>query len=1799
MIELTDYAITEKIYDGIKTVVYRGYRKKDHQAVIIKGLQNQYLEPRRIAQFHHEYQVTQGLNLQGIVKPYGLHKCNNSWVLIFEDDHGESLRTLLDKQKTIDVPLFLELAIQLAHAVGELHVHHIIHKDIKPANIIINLEKKQIKLTDFSISSKLHTENPTLCNPDLLEGTLLYMSPEQTGRMNRSVDYRTDLYSLGIVFYEMLVGHPPFESSDALELVHCHIAKRPTAVHVLNPTVPHTISHMIMKLLAKTAESRYQSAFGLKADLIGCLVQYQEHGNIQPFEFGNKDRWDRFHIPQKLYGREQELDVLLTSFERVNAGQTEFMLVAGYSGIGKSMLVQEIYKPITQQRGYFCAGKFDQFQRNIPYSAVVKAFANLVRQLLTESTERVRLWRERLLNALGCNGQVVIEVLPEVELIIGKQPPVEVLPPTAAQNRFNHVFRQFLRVFAQAEHPLVLFLDDLQWADSATLKLLELILTDEETRHLLLIGAYRDNEVDMSHPLMLTLDTLRREQVNISQITLSALQLVHVTHLLVDTLHSDIEAVKPLAELIVQKTQGNPFFSTQFLKTLHQERLFTFDFEQACWRWDVQKIHAYGITDNVVDLMIAKLRKLPPATQQVLQLAACVGNQFSLQTLATIYQHRLKETFYTLLPTIQEGLILPVSTLEIDPQDESVLLIAHYRFLHDRVQQAAYALINNDQKQSVHLSIGRLLIQNLTPQERSDNLFEIVDHLNLGQPLMTDANELIELARLNLEAGQKAKLATAYQASWTYLSNCRQSLNALAGSAMWTYYYDLSYTLHRELIEAAYLNGYFSESERLVQHTIAQARTVLEKADIYNALIIQYTMQAQYVLATEAGRQALRLLGVDLPTDDLRAALFTEMQQVTKNLGQRPIAALLNAPDMRLPEKQIEIRLMNNLIGATYFSNPALLYVIIAKSVNLSLQYGNSVEAAMGYSCYGIVLGAVLGDYQTAYAFGTMGMKLADRYNGLAQKCKAWELFANMSLIWVKHLREADAISEEAFKAGVDGGELQFASYTLVHLLTHAFYEGKPLETILSEYSPKYLNFAEKTKNQLAIDSMLGYQLIIWNLTGRTTDKESFHLDNLSEADYLTQCHKNKNLAPVCRYYVSKCQLYYLYGDYHKALELALETDDVIYALVTLAPVAEHNFYTSLSIIACYPSFSAEEKTRYWQRLEQNQRKLQHWAENCEANFLHKYLLIKAEMARLEQDVLSAMEHYDLAIASASQYEYTQNEALANELAAKFWLARGKSDIAQLYMKKAQYGYYLWGAKCKLADLEKMYPQLLSLLPEGRLNSNDGQTVTATMTSSYGAHSFITIGAKSQLDLASVIKASQAISSEFVLHHLLERLMRVVIENAGAEEGWLILKKQGQLVLGAYGNVAMDNIQILQNIPLDHAHCQDPCLCLSTAVVSYVSRTQMPVVLADACQDDVFANDPYTVQKQPKSVLCLPLVYQKNLIGVLYLENNLTTGTFTPERLTVLKLLCSQIAISLENARFIDELEHAHVAIRHHADNLETLVAQRTEELARANAEITTLNQQLHAENLRMGAELEVTQRLQQMLLPKPIELSEIQPLEIVGFMLPADEVGGDYYDVLQRDGRVVCGIGDVTGHGLESGVLMLMVQMAVRTLLENQVDDLESFLTVINRAIYANVERMQSDKTLTLLLLDYQAGIVRLCGQHEEVLHVRGDGVVKRINTLELGFPIGLETDIQAYLQHLEIPLAVGEGIVLYTDGITEARALNKTLYGVPRLCHVIQQTWTSGVETVKQAIVADVQQHLGQAPIFDDMTLLIIKRC
>jgi len=1777
MIEINGYEILTQIYESDNSIVYRGIRQQDNLPVILKMLKQDYPTPAQITHYRQEYEITRNLNLEGVIKAYSLEEYQRTLVIILEDFGGNSLKRLTNnseqKQAITSFNQFLDIAIQATEILAQIHAANVIHKDLNPANLVFNPETKQLKIIDFGISTQLTRENPTLKNPNVLEGTLAYISPEQTGRMNRSLDYRTDFYSLGVTFYELLTGKLPFETNDALELVHCHIAKVPVAPHEVNPEIPKAVSEIVMKLMAKTAEERYQSAFGIRNDLAECLQQLQTTGNISDFPLGTQDISDHFQIPQKIYGREAEFETLITAFERVanppesplakgGLGGVEMMLVAGYSGIGKSSLVAEIHKPNTRLRGYFTEGKFDQFQKSIPYSAVVNAFKGLVRQLLTESEAQLEQWRAKLSSAFGINGQVIIDVIPEVELIVGTQPPVPELGASESQNRFNIVFGNFIRAFCTKEHPLVIFLDDLQWADSATLKLIELMMTDADMQYLFLIGAYRDNEVSPSHPLIMTLDGLLKEGATINYITLAPLALENISQIIADTLYSDTNSVTPLAELVMRKTGGNPFFVNQFLKTLHAENLIKFNLQQHIWLWNIAQIDAQNITDNVVELMTGKLKKLPELTQKVLRLASCIGASFYLSTLAIVSEKSKEVVFSDLVVAVQNGFILPTSEL-----DEN-LLIQDYKFLHDRVQQAAYALIDEDQKKAVHLQIGRLLLASVSADELPEKIFEIVDHLNLAWELITEQSERVELARLNLDAGKKAKASTAYAAALEqYFTTGIEMLPREA----WQEYYDLTFSLYRERSECEYLCGNFEKAEELFDLILIRVKSNVEIAEIQSLHVILYEQTSKYVDAIKIGSETLNILGLRLPTTDkseISSEFELELQLYRASLERIKIADLIDAPKMTNPEIIVCMKLLMNLTAPAYFVDQDLLALISLKMVNLSLENGNSDLSAHGYAFWGFLAGARLVDYERGYEFGKLAMRLNEQFNNINLVSKVCDMLGGHISPWRSHLRQSIPILRKGYLAGVETGDV-YVSYNSYNLILQRIISAENFDSILEEAN-KHFEFIKKIKNDVFAAVQQLHRHFILNLQGLTIDKFSFNDEEFDEFECLQMWNDNGFMTGIAPYNIFKAQILFLYGDYENALEKIRTSDKILVFISGIPSQCEHYLYYSLILTALYPTATHSEQQEYEEILKFNQQKMKIWADNCPENFLHKYLLVEAEIARITSKSIEIIwDLYDRAIASAHENEYIQNEALGNELAAKFWLGKGKEEIAQLYMRKAHYGYQLWGAKRKVEDLEQKYPQLLSK-KYGKKTTNLGITVRSISTS--------TTGGGSDLDFATVIKASQVLAGEITLDKLLAKLMKILLANGGAQKGVLVLSERGKLTIEANSEVDKEQVEVLQNISVES------CEILPIGAIQYVARTQEDVVLSDATKEGVFTKEPYIVKNQPKSLLCAPIINQGQLIGILYLENNLTKGAFTPDRLEVLKILSSQAAISIENARLYQ--------------NLEDKVAERTAQLAEANQEISTLNEMLKKDNLRMGAELDIVKQLQQMVLPKQSELEAIEGLEIAGYMEPADEVGGDYYDVLQQDGRVKISIGDVTGHGLESGVLMIMAQTAVRTLQKMNETDPVKFLDVLNQTLYDNLQRMNSGKNMSLAILDYAGGVLKLSGQHEEMIVVRADGKLECIDTMDLGFPIGLVEEIGDFIAQQEVQLNSGDVVVLYTDGIPEAFDINKVQYGLERLWQVVIDNHLRSAQEIREAVIDDLRQYIGVQRVFDDITLVVIKQ-
>ncbi|XZO04461.1 MAG: AAA family ATPase [Microcoleus sp.] len=1555
MLSIPGVAVVTLLYESANSLVYRAIREADNQPLILKLLKDSYPTPQELVRYRTEYRITRKLKEAGVVQVYDLQKYQNTLVMFLEDFGGESLKILM-QQRQFSLKEFLQIAIATTETLGQIHIANIIHKDINPSNIVYNPKTEQLKIIDFGISTQLSRETPTLKNPGILEGTLAYISPEQTGRMNRTLDYRADFYSLGVTFYELLTGKLPFETEDALELVHCHIARQPVTPQEIEPNIPLIISQIVIKLMAKNAENRYQTALGLKHDLENCLVQLQATGNIEKFALGKRDITDRFLIPEKLYGRETEVSNLLAAFERVASGRSpqppllrgdssdsplsrgggwcvpalgeeanlsgsELMLVAGFSGIGKTALVNEVHKPIAKQQGYFIKGKYDQFQRNIPFSAFVQAFRDLMGQLLSESDAQLQIWKTKILTAVGNNGQVLIEVIPELERILGAQHPAIELSGSAAQNRFNLLMQNFVQVFTTAEHPLVIFLDDLQWADSASLKLLQLLM--EDRGHLLVLGAYRDNEVSPTHPFMLTVNEIIKSGAVVNTMMLQPLSLADLNQLVADTLICDLSLAQPLTELVAQKTQGNPFFSTQFLKALHDDGLITFDPPQSPlskggstgesplsqggskgesplsqggskghWQCDIAQARLTHASD-VVEFMAAQLQKLPQETQDVLKLAACIGAQFDLDTLAVVSEELPEKTALSLWKALEEELILPIHENYkcFIPTEEQFKTdyISHptYRFLHDRVQQAAYSLIPDGQTPGTHLKIGQLLLPSSSESEREEKLFDIVEHLNLGQELIAQANEREALAQLNLKAGQKARNSTAYAAAKVYL---QIGINLLTANC-WESQYELTLNLYVAAVEVAYLNADFDDMEQIAAEVLEKAQTILDKVKTYEILIIAQTAQSQTLKAIAVARDAMAQLGVELPTEPDQVKIDRALQSLARQLQDRRIEELVNLPVMTDLQTQAAMQLLGMLFSAINQTMPSLTPLLSSTMVSLSLQFGNAPASTVGYLIHGLVLCSFLGDVKTGYSFGKLALNLLDRFNATEFKSLILAVFSS----WIQHhqeaLRATIPIGKNGYMAGMETGDFLYAGYNLTVCFEGNLFGGLEIDTWEAELEIYSAAFAQikQYSAQIILD-------ITWQTTKNLRETVSTpdcligHAYN--ETVMIPKHHQDNNLTMIAIVYTYKLMLAYFFGNYPAALSHIAQVKPYLMSVSGLIFFPIFHFYAALTHLALFSTYPEIEQAEIFALVENHQITLHQWAQNAPMNHLHKWYLVEAEKQRVLGNKAEAIDLYDRAISLAQENQFLNEEALANELAAKFYLEWGKEKFAKIYMIDAYYGYVQWGATAKVKDLETRYPQLLNVTQPGRKNTQTSVSMTTT-------------GSGNHVDITAVMKASQAISGEILLDKLLSSLMKILIENAGAQRGYLILSSQEQLLIEAEGTTDGASVTVLQSILVDN--CQE----LSSAIVNYVARTQESVVLDDAVKEGQFTNDLYIQKHQPKSILCVPLINQSQIVSIVYLENNLTAGAFTPERVELLKVLSGQAAISIQNSKLYTEVRES------------------------------------------------------------------------------------------------------------------------------------------------------------------------------------------------------------------------------------------------------------------------------------------------
>ena len=1371
----------------------------------------------------HEYSLKDDLDAPWAVRPLDLVRDHGRTMLVLDDPGAVPLRRQVGAQ--MPLPKFLRLAEAMAAALRGLHQRGLVHKDIHPGNVLVDEATDRVWLTGFGIASRLPRERQAPSPPGSIAGTLAYMAPEQTGRMNRSIDSRSDLYALGVTFYEMLTGALPFAASDPMEWVHCHIARAPAPPDERVPILPAAVSGLVLKLLAKTAEDRYQTAAGLEHDLRRCCAEWETRGWIDEFSLGQHDVPDRLLIPEKLYGRSREVAALLGAFQNVVAtGAPELVLVSGYSGIGKSSVVNELHRVLVPPRGLFASGKFDQHKRDIPYATLAQAFQGLVRQILSKSEAELQHWREALGGALGSNGRLIAELIPELGLVIGQPPPVVDLPPQDAQRRFQAMLRRFIGVFAHAEHPLALFLDDLQWLDAATLELLEDLLTQGDIRHLLLIGAYRDNEVDSGHPLLRKLDAIRRGGATVQDIVLAPLSSDGLGHLIADTLHCKPERARPLAQLVQERTGGNPFFAIQFLHALADEALLIFDHAEARWSWDLERIHAKRYTDNVVDLMVGKLNRLPRETQASLRQLACVGSSAEFSVLRTVCEISQEDLDESLWEAVRTGLVLRLE--------------GSYAFQHDRIQEAAYSLIPEEARAKAHLRIGRLLVADTPPAILEERIFEIVNQLNRGAVLVTQQEERDHQAELNLVAGKRAKGSTAYASALTYF----EAGAALLSEDAWERQRELMYALELNRAECEFLTGAVFDGAQRLEMLSTRAASTVEDSAVACLRVDLYMTLDQIDRAIGVSLDYLRKQGIEWSPHPSKEEARREYDRISSRLRSYAIEDLIELPLIDDPVAIATLNVLSKLVPMM-FTDLNLLSLKICRAVAFGLEHGHGDGSCVAYVLLGMIAGAHFGDYQAGYRFAELGYELVEQRGLRRFQAPTYQPFGDRVMPWTRPIKACRDLLHRAFDAAIRGGPFTFAVFSGDSITTNVLAAGDPLVDAQSQ-AERGLAFARRARFGLACDLNAAQLALIRTLRGLTPKFGCFDDEQFDELRFERHVSSNPALAVAeCRYWVRKLQARVFAGDYAAAIDASWRAKRLLWTSLGALEEAEYEFYSGLARAASFDTAEVKLRRQHVEALAAHHRRLEEWAENCPENFENRAALVGAEIARIEGRDLDSMRLYEQAIHSAHASGFVHNEAVANELAGRFYLVRGIETAGYAHLGNARNCYDRWGADGKVKQLDERYP---------RLREEEPSASSATIGPSAG-----------QLDVETVVRASQALSSEIVLPKLIERLMRIAVEHAGAERGLLVLIRDGEPRIEAEATTGLGQIAVAVRraaiTPSD----------LPQSVLHYAIRTQVRVLLDDASSDDLYARDDYVRLKHSRSVLCLPIVKQTKLVGAL------------------------------------------------------------------------------------------------------------------------------------------------------------------------------------------------------------------------------------------------------------------------------------------------------------------------------------------
>jgi predicted ATPase/serine phosphatase RsbU (regulator of sigma subunit) len=1725
------YKVLNQIHVSRNAIIYRALRNKDHKRVIIKILKNDLPSSDEINKFTYEYDIAKNLyNINGIIKYYELIKHKNTLAIIMEDIDGISLSEVIYKNN-FNINEFLKTAIKINDIIYSIHKAGIIHKDIKPANIIINPNNNEIRLIDFHIATQMIKEKQELTNPEILEGTLAYISPEQTGRINRTIDYRTDFYSLGVTFYEMLTRRLPFDDKDPMELVYSHIAKKPIPPHLINHEIPIIISNIIMKLLSKNAEDRYQSSIGLKHDLEKCINSFRSKGKIENFILGKKDPVEIFQISQNIYGRDRELGIIQNLIEKASQGSKEILLVSGNAGIGKSVLINESYKYITQKKGFFITGKYENLKFNIPYHGITQAFQELIRIILTETQDKIDIWKKKILKAIGNDGMAIINIIPELEIIIGKQYQLEELSLKESQIRFNMIFERFIKVFASNDHPIVLFLDDIQWIDDASMQLIDVILKDIELKYILIIAAYRDNENNDFF-----INKFKSNKINITSIKLEPLTKNDINIFLSKTFKG-INNFDPLSNLILSKTKGNPFFIIEFLKTLYSNNLIKFDNE---WKYDIDKIKNIEATDNVIDYIVDRIKKLPEDTLVILKIASCIGSKSQIGLLSVISNFNYIKILNDLKIAFDEGIIIK--------EKDSI------KFTHDRIKDAIYQMFPKSEKNKIHYIIGKTLLKN---ESNKENLFEIVNHLNIASDLLNE-KERKRLIILNLKAGNNAKKNSAFTAASSFYNNGIRLLNKDA----WESQYEITLQLHIELVESEYMSIAYDKAEKLFKLLLKKARKTEDVIKVYEIMIIYYINKIKYKEAIKLGIEVVNKLGFKYPKIfqiNIFSIIFEliKFNKLLKNklneLNADSIEKLSNLPVLKNTLKNKIINILYHIGMPFYSIYPNKYPFFILKFSSLALREGLTAYSSAGFVPLGSVFTIGFNKYKLGYDFGKLALKLTNKFKNKYISTFVKFTFGTILQHFIKHFKEDIKYLREALNDGISSGNIQWTAYSINLLCIKYLIIGNNLDFVKTQYD-KYTNLFIKLNEKDAFNHFFPVKQFVYNLLGLSSNIHKLKGEFFNEDIEIPKSIKLNHFPGLMIIYSFKTFLSIILEDFKSAYKSAIECEKYLNSDQAQIQNLFAHFFITLAYLKNIDANNKKQKSRHLKIANKYLAKIKKWHESCEANFSQLYYLLLAEIANVNNHDDKAISYYNTAINFAKKYEFIYIEALTNELAASFYKSRGIKTVSLAYLTEAVYLYKKWGAIAKINQIKKSNPEVFEHIYSREYIGENTLLSLTEKESSSGLQS-----SSMSLDIESIIKAAQLIAGEIEMNGLLTNLIKLILINSGAQKSIIAMYKNNKLLIEAEYRVDQSAPNIMKDTPIEKYSN------IPHSVINYVDRTGEIILINDTSKKNRFTDDPYIKNKKTKSIMCIPIMQQKNILGILYLENNLTINAFTLKHQEITKIIASLAATSIENVFLYENLKEKEL----------------------------------------LEKELKIASSIQKSMLP--VNLPKIKGYDIYAECIMAKEAGGDFYDIIKiDDSKYLITIGDISGKGMSAALYMSSTLNIIRTLVEifknKKMSDNLNSIYISKQVNKLLIDIMQRGKFATIIIgiLDIKSNIFKFTSNGHEpfVIYNPVNKNFSMHNTKGQACGIIQPEIFDKSIEEKEIKIRNGDYILFNTDGVTEAKNINNIEY---------MERYYDSIKTLKdnkdakqslKYLIKKANDFSKNTPQYDDITMICIKK-